>query len=402
MSVHYVVRTFPQLSESFVQREVTELVRRGVPLTVWNLIPVEPDAAVALGDDVQAVVRDLPGGRALAGAAAREALTRPGRFARAVAWCAGWAVRERDPRHLAAVPYAAWLARRIPADAHVHAHFANTPTTVAMALSILGGQTVSFTGHAKDLFAVTSPAFLADKVARSTFAAVESEYSVSRVRPMVAAADADKVVAVRNGLADPPAVSRAPEDGLVLAVARLVPKKGLPTLLRAVALLRGRGAAVRLEVVGGGPQEDELRALATELELGDAVRLAGAQPRPEVDAALGRAAVFALPCRREDDGDEDNLPLAILEALQLGIPVVTTPVAGIPEAVIDETSGLLVPSDDAKALAAALERVLSDAGLRTRLGDGARAVIAERFDLERNVGELVRRYGAAAQPSARA
>lgn len=393
MSVHYVVRTFPQLSESFVQREVTELVRRGAPLTVWNLIPAETDAEVTLPPEVRAVVRDLPGGRALAGAAAREALTRPVRFARAVAWCAAWAVRERDPRHLAAVPYAAYLARRVPADAHVHAHFANTPTTVAHALRILGGQSVSFTGHAKDLFAVTSPAFLADKVARSTFAAVESEYSVSRVRPMVAAADAGKVVAVRNGLAAPPAVDRAPEPGLVLAVARLVPKKGLPTLVRAVAELRGRGVAARLEIIGSGPQEDELRALVAELGAADAVTLAGAQPRPAVDAALGRAEVFALPCRVEDDGDEDNLPLAILEAMQLGIPVATCPVAGIPEAVIDERSGLLVPSDDVEALTAALERLLGDAALRDRLAAGAREVIAERFDLERNVGELVRRYG---------
>lgn len=390
--LHYVVRTFPQLSESFVQREVTELVRRGQPLTVWNLIPAEPDAAVALSPEVQACVRDLPGGRALLGAAVREALTHPVRFARAVGWCARWAVAERDPRHLAAVPYAAFLARRIPADAHVHAHFANTPTTVAMALSILGGQTISFTGHAKDLFAVTSPAFLADKVARSTFAAVESEYSVSRVQPMVAPVDAEKVIAVRNGLAAPPSVTRAPEDGLILAVARLVPKKGLPTLLRAVALLRERDVPVRLEIIGGGPQEDELRELALELGLLDVVHLAGPRPRAEVDAALGRAQVFALPCRREDDGDEDNLPLAILEAMQLGIPVVTTAIAGIPEAVIDGRSGLIVEADDPEALADALERLLGDVALRDQLVAGARDVIGERFDLETNVGELVRRF----------
>ncbi|MBJ7328816.1 MAG: glycosyltransferase family 4 protein [Solirubrobacteraceae bacterium] len=396
MTLHYVVRTFPQLSESFVQREVAELVRRGEPLTVWSLIVAEQDAAVALAPEVRAVVRDLPTGiartRALAGATVREAVTRPLRFARAAGWCAAWAVRERDPRHLAAVPFAAFLARRIPADAHVHAHFANTPTTVGLALAILGGQTVSFTGHAKDLFAVTSPAFLAEKVRRSTFAAVESEYSVSRVRPMLGAADTDKVIAVHNGLAAPPAVTRAPEPGLVLAVARLVPKKGLPTLLRAVAQLRDRGVEVRAEIIGSGPQEDELRALAQELRLGDAVALPGAQPRAEVDAALGRATAFALPCRVEDDGDEDNLPLAILEAMQLGIPVVTCPVAGIPEAVIDDRSGLLVESDDVDGLAAALERILGDAELRERLATGAREVIAERFDLERNVGELVRRY----------
>lgn len=395
MTVHYVVRTFPQLSESFVQREVTELVRQGVPLTVWNLIPVAPDADVPLPPQVRATVRDLPGSRGLAGAAARVALSRPLRFARCVAWCAAWAVRERDPRHLAAVPYAAYLARRVPADAHVHAHFANTPTTVALALQILGGQSVSCTGHAKDLFAVTSPAFLADKVARCRFMAVGTDYSVARVRPMVAARDAEKVIAVPNGLPAPPAAPRTVQDGLVVSVARLVPKKGLPTLLRAIAALRDRDVAVRVEIVGGGPQEDELRALVADLGLEDVVHLAGPQPRAEVDAALGRAQLFALPCRREDDGDEDNLPLAILEAMQLGIPVVSTPIAGIPEAVIDGRSGLIVQPDDVDALAAALERLLGDPALRDQLAAGAREVIAERFDLERNVGELVRRFGAA-------
>ncbi|MBJ7520968.1 MAG: glycosyltransferase family 4 protein [Solirubrobacteraceae bacterium] len=387
-AVHYVVRTFPRLSESFVQREVAEHVRRGVPLTVWNLIPAEADEEVTLAPEVRATIRDVPGLRTLLGAAVREAFARPLRFARAAGWCAAWAVRERDPRHLAAVPYAAYLARRVPADAHVHAHFVNTPTTVALALGILGGQRVSFTGHARDLFAVTSPAFLADKVARGAFLAVGTEYSVSRVRPMVAPADAGKVVVVRNGLGAPPAVTREPEDGLVVVVARLVPKKGLPTLLRAIGLLRARGVAARLEVVGGGPLEDDLRALADELDLGDAVALLGPQARTGVDAALGRAQVFALPCRREDDGDEDNLPVAILEAMQLGIPVVTTPIAGIPEAVIDERSGLLVPPDDPDALADAIERVLGDAALRDRLAAGAREVIAERFDVERNVAEL--------------
>lgn len=394
MIVHYVVRTFPRLSETFVQREVAELVRRGVPLTVWNLIPAEADEEVVLAPEVQAVIRDVPGLRTLVGAAAREVFARPVRFARAVAWCAAWAVRERDPRHLAAVPYAAYLARRIPPEAHVHAHFANTPTTVALALQILGGQAVSFTGHARDLFAATSPAFLADKVARGTFLAVGTEYSVSRIRPTLAAADTDKVVVVRNGLATAPAVTRAPEDGLVVAVARLVPKKGLPTLLRAIALLRERGVTARLEIVGGGPREDELRALATELGLGDALRLAGPQGRAGVDDALGRAQVFALPCRREADGDEDNLPVAILEAMQLGIPVVTTPVAGIPEAIIDGRSGLVVAQDDAAALADAIERLLGDAALREQLTAGAREVIAERFDVQRNVAGLLARMQA--------
>ena len=397
MTVVYLLRTFPKLSESFVTRELAELARRGEPLMIWSMVPPDPgepppeaETAARFSGLVRRTPSGLSGAARLAAEAVAATVRAPRRTLPALGWCVRWAVHERDARHVAAFAYAAFIARRLPPDAHLHSHFANTPTTVAITVAQITGASVSFTGHAKDLFAVTSPAFLAEKVRRSTFVAVETRYAARRVRSLVTADEAARIIVIRNGLPLGSAGSRPrePDRGLVVSVGRLVPKKGHDLLIAAVAQLAERGLAVRCEILGDGPELARLQALVAERGVADRVMLRGAAGRTEVDAALARAAAFALPCRVAADGDEDGLPLAILEAMAASLPVVTTPIAGIPEVVTDGVSGLLVPPDDVDALSAALGRVLSDAGLRGLLGAGAREALGE-FDLADNVDRLV-------------
>ncbi len=239
------------------------------------------------------------------------------------------------------------------------------------------------------------PAFLAEKVRLAEFAAVETEYSRSRIATLLPASERHKLTVVRNGLAPRP----DREDGerrdprLLISVGRLVPKKGLGTLVDACALLQQRGVDFRCEIYGDGPERSRLEQRLRQAAPTGAVTLEGARERPEIDAALGRASVFVLPCERQPDGDEDNLPVAILEAMQLGLAVVSTPVAGIPEAVEDGVCGLLVPERDPRALADAIERLLDNETLRDRLGEHARAKVRERFDLTENVSRLARAFG---------
>jgi glycosyltransferase involved in cell wall biosynthesis len=140
-------------------------------------------------------------------------------------------------------------------------------------------------------------------------------------------------------------------------------------------------------VVGSGPLRGALVDRAAALRLDGRLRIDGALQQRDVRDLYGRASAFVLPSRVTSRGDRDTLPVAIVEALAAGVPVVTTPVAGIPEVIRDEETGLLVPPDDAASLADALERVLTDADLRSRLGDGAREV-ARRFELSTTVSEL--------------
>ena len=383
MRLVYVVRTFPKVSETFVVREVRELLERGVDVTVWSLT-LRRGGARHRRRPRRHAVRARPVARAFAAALLR---TGP-RVVPALGWALGWALRERDWRQLAALPYAAWLARQLPPGAHVHAHFANAPATVALLAARLGGTRFSFTGHAKDMFVATSRRFLAEKVRAAHAVVVGTEFARAYVRETAPGAG---VTLVRNGL-DAAELAGAPEqpraDKTVVAVGRLVEKKGLDTLVAAAALLPG----VAVRIVGDGPLRADLERQIETLEVADRVHLLGARDAAGVRAELAAATVFALPCRVDAQGDVDSGPLAILEAMAARTPVISTPVGGIAEVVVDGASGLLVPPGDAPALAAAIDRLLSDANLRASLARGGREVV-ERDSLAAGVDRLLGVYG---------
>jgi colanic acid/amylovoran biosynthesis glycosyltransferase len=385
----YVLRSFPKLSETFVLREVHEHVTRERDIVVWALRPLA--RAVAAQGEVESVVRRVPAGVAGAGAIAASCvglvLRRPARFVRALGFALRWSLAERDPRHLVALPFAAYIAVRLPPDAHIHSHFANTPTTVALLTARLSGRPFSFTGHARDLYVSTSTPFLRAKVAEARFVALGTSYARAKVADAVGPELERKLITVFNGLdVDELGGGRSPvQPPLVASVGRLVEKKGHPTLVEASAQLKRRGVAHRCAIVGDGPLESELLAQAS--ASGAPVELLGPRPHDEVKRLLDEASVFALACQEDSSGDTDSMPLAILEAMARGVPVVTTTIAGIPEFVTNGESGLLVTPGDAEAFGDALARVLEDPELAAALGRGA-AAAARRFDVRSNVERL--------------
>lgn len=192
----------------------------------------------------------------------------------------------------------------------------------------------------------------------------------------------------------------APEAGLILHVARLVEKKGTALLLRALARLP---AHAHLAIVGDGPDRARLERMAGELGLGGRVTFLGALPHEQVGAWMRRAWVLAVPSLTARDGDAEGLPTVLLEAAAVGLPTVGSRHSGIPEAIADERSGLLVTEGDADDLGRALGRILASSDLRHRLGAEARALAEERFDLARQIARLEERYdallGASERPS---
>jgi glycosyltransferase involved in cell wall biosynthesis len=164
-------------------------------------------------------------------------------------------------------------------------------------------------------------------------------------------------------------------DGPVLAVARLVPKKGVDLLVRACAVAAANGDAFSVNVLGEGPLLPELRALAAALGVEDRVVFRGACSPDEVGEAYAHCSAVAVPCRIATDGDRDGLPVVLIEAMGRGLPVVSTSIIGIPELVRDGENGLLVPPDDPDALAEALSRLRRDRALADRLGRQAARTI---------------------------
>lgn len=389
LAVSYVIRTFPRLSESFVVRELLALQAAGEQLEIWSLLPADQAgiAAVPAAAPLLPLVRTPPPGPRgllrMTGELLLLLARRPLSTARAIGWALLWSARERDLRHAAALPYAAHLARHAAAP-HLHAHFANTPATTAVLAGMLSGRSVSYTGHARDLWVATSPAFLGAKTRRCSFAVSGTRFAVDRMREACGPAGVPELDVVTSCVDVPlledgqPAVAREP--GLVVCTARLVEKKGIDVLVRAVAALAAERPELRLEVIGDGPQRTEYEALAAELGARDRITFRGSLPYAEVTVALRRASVFALPAREARDGDTDGLPVAILEALAYEVPVVATPIAGIPEAVIDGETGLLVAPDDVAATAEAIRTLIDDPQRSARLGAAGRELVAGRHD----------------------
>jgi glycosyltransferase involved in cell wall biosynthesis len=132
-----------------------------------------------------------------------------------------------------------------------------------------------------------------------------------------------------------------------------------------------------------------LEALTDTLGLQDRVTLAGALSFPEVVARYRTAGVFVLPCVITEDGDRDGIPNVILEAMESHVPVVSTPVSGIPEVVRNRETGLAVPERDPAAIADAVDELLSDPAFADGVAARAQQLVRAEFDLERNVDRLL-------------
>jgi glycosyltransferase involved in cell wall biosynthesis len=280
---------------------------------------------------------------------------------------------------------------------HLHAHFATSATSVARIAALLAGIPYSFTAHAKDIYheSVEQDDLRRKLVGAHTTTTV-SEFNLTWLRARHGAAAA-RVQRIYNGLDLEEFAFSSPRarPPRVVFVGRLVQKKGVEVLLEACAQLAGRGVAFQCDVIGTGPLEPALRSLAARQGLAGRVRFLGAQPRLAVIGHLRGAAALAAPCVVSADGDRDGLPTVLLEAMALGTPCVATAVTGIPEAVRDEDTGLLVPERDAGALASAIARLLAGRSLRVRLAEAARRLVAEEFDVHRNAARLRESFTAA-------
>jgi glycosyltransferase involved in cell wall biosynthesis len=164
-----------------------------------------------------------------------------------------------------------------------------------------------------------------------------------------------------------------------MAVGRLVKKKGFGYLLQAVPRVLARHADARFVIAGAGDQRPELEALAASLQIQEHVLFTGHIPWGETAAAMALADVFVVPSIQDEAGNVDGLPNVLLEAMATGRAVVASRVAGIPEVIQDGRDGLLVPQKDVPALAEAICALLSDSGLRGRLGSAARHRITGRM-----------------------
>ena len=398
-----VVKGWPRLSETFIAREIRALEQRGFALDIWSLRHPTDRKRHAMVDQIRARVRYLPEYlwreplRVLRGWLTARRL--PGYRAARALFLADLR-RERTPNRGRRFGQALVLAAELPAGVrHLHAQFLHTPSSVARYAAAMRGIAWSASAHAKDIW--TTPEWeKREKLADAAF--VVTCTGVGHAHLAGLARDPARVELVYHGLPaedfPDPGPRAATRDGSdpaqpvrLLAVGRAVPKKGLDTLIDALALLP-RTLAWRLVHIGGGSLRDALAERAREAGLAERIAFRGAAAGDEVLAAYRDADLFVLPSRIAADGDRDGMPNVLMEAMSQRLPCIATAVSAIPELIVDGECGVLVPPDRPDELAAALARLIGDPALRRQLGDAGAARVGARFGTARGIDQLAARF----------
>jgi colanic acid/amylovoran biosynthesis glycosyltransferase len=390
--VGYILKMYPRFSETFILNELLELERQGVALRIFSL--KRPDDGIGHADAalLEAPVTYVPSLEwrnfpCYAAAHLRAFAANPRGYAGALLHLLRRR-RRTSIKHFLQGGLVAPLVRR-EGIRHVHSHFASGATSVALHVQRLAGTSYSFTAHAKDIYlSSVTEIDLSRKLRGAHFAVTISEFNcrhLSRLAPEA------RLVRIYNGVDPgrftPNGVPRM-QPPLVLAVGRLIEKKGFDDLIRACALLRADGVPFCCRIAGKGALDRDLRSLIGDLGLGALVELAGPIPRERLFELYSQASVLAAPCVIGADGNRDGLPTVLVEAMALGVPVVATDVTGIPELVEGGRTGLIVPQRDPAALAQAIRTLLADPSWSRLLARAARRHVEQQFDLRRNVAEL--------------
>lgn len=342
--VAYVNHEYPRLTETFTGKEIEGLGAAGIEVEPWTLKPtgaarlVEPSAVSFLSA-----------------------------FARAP---------QVSPRRALAFARGAALARELRPDRdHVHVQFPLDASTTAYAAARFAGCTFSFSGHTYHRLDL-----MPQKLAAAEFVVVGSDFEVELLCGRYGERWRSRIAVRRLGVPQRP-LREGFEPRLIVSLGTLGAKKGHDVLVRAVAELDD----ARLVAIGDGPERAGLETLARELGVADRVRFAGALEHEAALAAVARANVFALACVETPDGDHDCLPVALMDAMSLGVPCVSSDAFGIPELIEDGVSGRLAPAGDAHAFA---DRIQSLFEGPDEIGRAGQDVVRARYDLDTNVGAL--------------
>jgi colanic acid/amylovoran biosynthesis glycosyltransferase len=402
MSLAYLLNWYPMPSQTALRREVAALDELGIPFHRFSLRRYEGEL---VDEDDQAerertrAVLDV-GALGLMMAVLRTSVTRPWRFARAIAMAGR--IGRIDERgmiktfiYLAeACVLLAWFAE-LGID-HVHTHYATNSATAALFCRMMGGPSYSFTLHGPEEFDAPRATCLRDKVHYAAFVVAISEFTRSQLYRWADYRDWPKIHVIRVG------VSRmflergpfpVPSVARLVSIGRIVEQKGQAILIQAVARLLERGLDVKLVIVGDGPMRADIEALINTLGLRDHVRITGYLSNQGVCDELLAARALVLPSFAE------GLPGVFFEALALGRPVISTYIAAHPELIEQGVNGWLVPAGAVEPLVDAMaEALTADPAHLERMGRAGAALIAEQHDIctqAKKLASLFRSSGAA-------
>ena len=383
----YLFERFPSFGQTFCYREVAELDRQGVAAEIFSIRNPKDEPPQDWDARIVEHVHYLPEEKELLDDV--QSASKKGRLTSEIITALDEWGRRTDFLRLYQAVYVGLRLKEKRIN-HVHAHFAGMAARTVFWIAKFFPITFSFTAHANDIFAPRNFEIGLDKlVGEARVVITETDYSEKFLRERFPKR-ADRIHRIYNGLnlAEFGRANFSSDPPLIIAIGRLIAKKGFANLIRACALLVERGRSFQCEIFGDGPLENELHAQIEQLGLQELVQLPGAKPQHELRARLAKASVFVLPSVPEPEGGMDNLPTVIMEAMATGLPVVSTRIGGIPEMVIENETGFLVQPEDVGPLAGAIEKVTSDRSLGQKLGHAGYDRARKLFSIERNVREL--------------
>ena len=399
MRVAYLVSQYPAPSHTFIRREILALRSQGVDIHTFSIRP--PAKAEVMSDVDQRDFdetfyvlppRPVPTLRANA----KMLLKRPGRYLRALKTSIG----HRNPGlknllysgfyFLEGMILAEELERR--GVDHIHGHFANPSAHVALAAVVYTGIGWSLSLHGLGDFDYPGGPLLAEKVEHARFIACVTEYGQAQAMRLTSPDQWSKLCVVRCGIELdklPEKPKDRPQGRLrFICVARLSPEKGILGLFEAFASAKNAGLDAELVLVGDGPDREAIEAKAAELGLSQDIILKGRLPEQTTLEEIAGADVLVLASFME------GLPVVLMEALALNVPVIAPCVAGIPELVVHGETGLLFTAGNWAMLASRLTEIAGDEGARRRMAEAGRRRIVEEFDVARSVRPLFERFTA--------
>lgn len=397
MKIAYILAEFPCLSETFAAREIENLRQSGMEITVFAGKGQSYHAKLseAIAVLYKPALLSLCAIRAIAYMVVRYPLALvklTTLIAKLIKYCPREAITLIGNLHTISF-FAQYIDRYN--ISHLHAYFLNWPACITMALAKITNRPFSIAAHARDIF--VEPGALELKVSHATFVVTCTRQGMNYLKTNLPQQHHNKLHLNYHGININSRTLNQPTyqpqtNNTVVAVGRLVAKKGFANLLRAHALLLKRGLHCSLALVGDGPDRDTLSLLVERLKLKQSAHILGSQDYDMTLRLIRQAGILVVPSIIANDGDRDGIPNVIIEAFAENTAVIASSLDGIAEVVKHEQTGLLVKPGDVKELAGAIQRLLCDEELRCHLSVKAQQLLKQNFDAVENTKQLIKLF----------
>ncbi len=399
-TIAYLAPELPALSATFVYQEILAVERKGVRVIPFSVHPPAVAAKEYLAKKLAHRTRILyqqPKYRVLA-ASLFQLLRHPGRFfstfGQVISDCITVGFFTKTAFKL---PFqfisACWLSRQLKVKncEHLHIHFAHVATQIGMYAASMANIPFSFTAHACDIF--RQGLLLQRKSERAKRIVTISNYNRDYLASIGIPRSEIEIVRASVNMSNfepRPAFSEAPEIIRIGSLGRLVETKGMDILLRSVRQLLQKGIRVQLEIAGDGPRRHQYETLAAELEITRYVDFRGALAHNQVPTWMKNLDLFVLACRKDSKNNQDGIPVVLMEAMAMEIPVVSTRISGIPELIDHGISGLLAEPGEVDDLVANIESAIGDYQRLRQLGVKGRERVIAEFEVDLNADRLLK------------